>query len=144
MISAKEFQAKYGRGQPTAAAPAKAKTIPKPTAGDSPTNALTKAVLYYCHLNGIRAWRQNNAAVYDPTRQCFRANSSTPGISDVLGYCLRTGRIIAIEIKTGRDTLSTEQRAFLAGIRLAGGFACEGRDIIQIQQELSAWRAALP
>lgn len=132
-MTAADYQAQYGRGQPTQAAPAKG----KPKA--SPANALTKAVVALLALHGYHAWRQNNAAVYDPTRQVFRAGSATPGISDVLGYCRRTGRFAAVEVKVGKDKLSPEQTEFLAGVRKAGGFACEGRSLDQVQAELLAY-----
>jgi hypothetical protein len=135
-VTSKEFQAQYGRGQPTQAAPAKGK--PK---GPSPANALTQAVVQLLALHGYHAWRQNNAAVYDPTRQVFRAGSSTKGIADVLGYCCRTGRFAAVEVKVGKDKLSPEQTEFLAGVGAAGGFACEGRSLDQVQQELLAYLA---
>lgn len=45
------------------------------------------------------------------------------GVPDILGFDLKTGRMIAIEIKTGSDTLSADQRAFLSRLRDAGGFA---------------------
>lgn len=110
----------------------------------SPTNSLTQAIIQLLVLHGFRAWRQNNAAVYDPTRKVFRANSATPGISDVLGYHRSSGIFCAVEVKTGSDKLSPEQTEFLAGIRLAGGFACEGRSLTQVETELKAYLATLP
>ncbi|MBH8569372.1 VRR-NUC domain-containing protein [Microvirga sp. STS02] len=118
-----------------AAAKAQRSTAKKP----SPTNALTKAVVQLLTLAGCKAWRQNNGAVYDPTREVFRAGSATPGISDVLGYHRATGRFVAVEIKTGSDKLSPEQTSFLAEVRRAGGFACEGRDLDQIRKEFLTW-----
>lgn len=87
------------------------------------TNALTKETVRVLMLCGFEAWRQNNGGVYDPTRKVFRANSSTPGISDVLGYHKKTGCIVAAEIKTGKDRLSPAQTNFLEGIRKSGGFS---------------------
>lgn len=122
-----------------------AKANPKPRAPrkPSPTNALTKAVVQVLTMYGCKAWRQNNGAVYDPTREVFRAGSATPGISDVLGYHRPTGRFVAVEIKTGSDKLSPEQTSFLAEVRRAGGFACEGRDLQQIRTEFLTWRNSL-
>lgn len=111
--------------------------------GPSPANALTKAIISLLKLHGFQAWRQNNAAVYDPTRQVFRANSAEKGIADVLGYHRATGIMCAVEVKTGSDRLSKEQTAFLAGIRAAGGFACEGRDVAQVERELKQYLATL-
>ena len=138
-ISAKDYQAQHGRGATTAPAKGKPSGPPKP----SPANCLTKAVIQLLTLRGFHVWRQNNGGVWDPTRQMFRANSSTPGISDVLGYHLATGRIAAVEVKAGKDKLSPDQTAFLAGIQRAGGFACCGRDVGQVEAELKEYLAAL-
>lgn len=94
------------------------KSIPPITA-----NALTKTALRVLTLNGYHVWRQNNAAVYDPKQKVFRKNSATPGISDILGYCRKTGRIVACEIKVGKDRLSVEQTRFLEGVQASGGLA---------------------
>lgn len=87
------------------------------------TNALTKEALRVFDMCGFECWRQNNAAVWDPTKRVFRANSSTPGISDIIGYHRKTGCILAVEIKTGADRLSAAQSLFLNGITKAGGHA---------------------
>lgn len=117
----------------------------KKPVGRSPTSALTRAALATLHVHGFTAWRQNNGAVYDPRKKVFRAGSTTKGISDILGYHERTGLQAAVEVKIGRDTLSDEQTAFLAGIRRAGGFACECRDTIDnLSRELKQWLAQLP
>ncbi len=147
-IPAAQYLAQYGRPR---AAPA-----PRPTGqadadqgparprkqakkGQSPANALTAAVLQLLALRGFVAWRQGNHAVYDASFGGYRAGSATPGISDVLGYCRRTGRFCAVEIKIGRDVLSDAQTAFLAQIRAAGGFAAEARSIAQLDAELAAY-----
>jgi hypothetical protein len=44
------------------------------------------------------------------------------GGSDLIGWDA-TGRFVAIELKTGRLDLTSEQRAFLAAVRIAGGLA---------------------
>jgi len=94
------------------------KATPKPN-----TNALTKEAVRVFSMCGFECWRQNNGGVYDPTKKVFRANSSTPGISDVLGYHKATGSILAAEIKTGKDKLSPYQIRFLDGVKKSGGFA---------------------
>lgn len=148
-MTAKDYQRQYGDGRTPAfvaeldAAAAKAAPKPRATRKPSPTNALTKAVMQLLALAGCNVWRQNNGAVYDPTRAVFRAGSATPGISDVLGYHRATGRFVAVEIKTGSDKLSPEQSSFLAEVRRAGGFACEGRELDQIRKEFCIWCASL-
>jgi hypothetical protein len=86
-------------------------------------NSLTKHAMKVLTLKGFKVWRQNNAAVYDEKKKVYRANSSTPGISDILGFHLKTGQFLACEIKAGRDKLSTEQKIFLEEVAAAGGIA---------------------
>lgn len=93
---------------------AKSKTI---------TNGLTKQTLRILDLAGFKVWRQNNAAVYDATKGIYRRGSATPGISDIIGFHRKTGQFIAVEIKTGKDRLSDEQRNFLSDVEKAGGVA---------------------
>lgn len=92
--------------------------LPQPSA-----NALTAHALRILDLKGFHVWRQNNGGVYDPVKKVFRAGSSTPGISDILGFHRLTGVIIACEIKAGKDRLSEEQETFLANVKRAGGIA---------------------
>lgn len=146
-MTAKEYQRQYGRGRtPEFCAKsdaATAKAQPRP-AGPSPTNRLTQAILSLLAFEGCQAWRQNNGAVYDASFGGYRANSVTPGISDILGFFLRTGHLVAVEVKVGKDELTPEQTEFLARIRAAGGFACEGRDVTQVRTEFLTWRQSLP
>lgn len=93
------------------------------------TNALTQHAIRVLDLKGITSWRQNNGGVWDPSKKVFRKNSSTPGVSDILGYCRKTGRIVACEIKTGNDRLSSSQINFLKGINEAGGVAIVVRNV---------------
>jgi hypothetical protein len=136
-VTAKEYQDQFGRGA-TTSAPASGPKKP------SRANELTKAAIQLLTLRGWYAWRQNNAAVYDASFGGYRAGSVTRGISDVLAYHLKTGRFGAVEIKVGRDTLSPEQIEFLAGVKAAGGFACECRALAQLEAELKQYLATLP
>ncbi len=104
------------------------------------TNALTKEAIRVFSMCGFEAWRQNNGGVYDTKIKAFRANSSTPGISDILGYHKRTGMILAAEIKTGRDKLSEYQQRFLEGIVRAGGHAYVIRTVDDLTEILKAFK----
>lgn len=84
-------------------------------------NQLTQYALKVFHHAGFKAWRQNNGGVWDEKLQRYRANSSTPGISDILGFHRKTGRLLACEIKAGADRLSSPQQQFLAEVNAAGG-----------------------
>ncbi len=123
----------------------KAELAKAPKKGSSPTSSLTRAALATLHVNGFTAWRQNNGGVYDAKLGKHRAGSAKKGISDIIGYHETSGRFAVVEIKTGKDKLSEEQEAFLAGVGKAGGFACECRDTIDnLQRELKAWLTQLP
>lgn len=86
------------------------------------SNTLTVHAIKALSLNGCHVWRQNNGGVFDPTKKVFRRNSSTPGISDIIGFHKRTGIFIAVEIKAGKDKLRPDQERFLADVKKAGGF----------------------
>lgn len=76
------------------------------------TNDLTTQVVNHLNMLGFLAWRQNNAAIFDPTKKTFRSNSSKKGVADILAVEPQTGRFWAIEIKTGKDKQSDEQKLF--------------------------------
>lgn len=97
-------------------------------------NALTKHALRVLDLKGWDVWRQNNAAVYDEKRKCYRKGSATPGISDILGFHKKTGQFLACEIKVGMDQLSDDQRLFLERVNRAGGIGIECRQIEDLDQ----------
>lgn len=86
-------------------------------------NQLTQYALKVLRLAGYFVWRQNNGGVYDAKLGRYRANSATPGVSDIMGFHAQTGRIIACEIKAGKDRLSDAQVDFLAAVETAGGAA---------------------
>ncbi len=98
------------------------------------TNALTKQALRVLDLKGYEVWRQNNAAVYDTKIEKFRANSSTPGIVDIIGYQRKTGIFVACEIKAGKDRLSQDQINFLNRVSINGGLAMVVRTTDHLEQ----------
>ncbi len=48
----------------------------------------------------------------------------TKGASDMLGILAPHGRLVALEMKTGKAVPTDEQRMFLELVRKRGGFAC--------------------
>jgi hypothetical protein len=56
------------------------------------------------------------------------------GIADFLG--VHKGRPVAIEVKSGRDKLTDDQKKFLARWRLAGGIGMEARDVKTVAKTL--------
>ena len=79
----------------------------------SKTNELTHECINYLTLLGYKVWRNNNGAVYDPTRGCFRkSKTKLLGVPDIIGYHKKTAKFIGVEIKVGKDKLSPEQILF--------------------------------
>ena len=100
------------------------------------SNPLTQAALTYLNTNGYRAWRQNNGGVYDPKLRRFRKSNGRLGVSDILGIQLKTGRFVAVEIKTINDTLSPEQIQFLKDVAQAGGIAIAAYTLDQFLEKI--------
>jgi len=93
------------------------------------TNALTKSIVDWLNMSGHFVWRNNNAAVYDPTRKVFRSNSTKKGIADIIGAHRDNGKLIAIEVKVGKDRLTPEQVAFLNDVKQRGGISLVAKSI---------------
>lgn len=75
-------------------------------------NKLTDAIITYLNFRGHFVWRQNNGSVYDTTKKVFRKNpKQLKGIPDVCGVH-KHGYALYVEVKTGDDKLSEEQRYF--------------------------------
>lgn len=103
----------------------------------SPTNALTQEALKVLKINGFDVWRQNNTAIRG------RSFTGRLGLSDILGFYRYGGQIVAVEVKTGKDTLSPEQIEYLADVDRAGGFAYECRDIQGLVRAIIEWKSKL-
>lgn len=74
--------------------------------------------------------------MYDAEKGVYRKTNSRLGISDIIGYQKGTGRFIAVEIKTGKDTLSIYQSVFLQEIERHGGIAIVARNFEQFFDEI--------
>lgn len=103
------------------------------------TNKLTKAAIQLLTFRGFIVWRNNNVAVYDRKIGGFRSNSTKLGVPDIIGYQRKTGRAIYVEIKTGKDRLTDEQRAFLIEALKNGCIAFECRSVEDITRRLKQY-----
>ena len=92
---------------------------------------LVRQCLDYLALNGVFAWRSNNAGVRrrDRSGREFWHFAGLRGVSDVLGV-LPGGRLLAIECKSATGPIRPEQLAFLARVTELGGlaFICRSLD----------------
>jgi hypothetical protein len=86
------------------------------------TNATTGAIIVYLMSNGHVPHRHNTTGIFDPTTKRWRTiASSSKGVGDIL-VCLKGGRYLEIEVKTGKDRLSPQQYLRQETLRRAGGF----------------------
>src|SRR3990172_3171371 len=86
----------------------------------SEASTLTNKIINHVYSSGGYAWRASSTGVYDQKAGAYRT-AAKKGVSDVLA-CFQ-GRLIAIEIKIGKDRLSDEQIGFTRNIIHAGGIA---------------------
>ena len=86
----------------------------------SEASTLTNKIINHIYSSGGYAWRAFSTGVYDQKAGAYRT-AAKKGVSDVLA-CFR-GRLIAIEVKIGKDRLSEEQIGFMSNITHAGGVA---------------------
>lgn len=112
-----------------------AQSKPKRTKDTGATNALTSSIVQYARSKGFEVWRQNNTAVYDAQAGRYRAFRGRKGVSDVIGFSRSGARFLAVEVKTGSDRLSSEQRDFLEQVNKAGGIGIEARDFDQFKRD---------
>ncbi|MBI2062165.1 MAG: VRR-NUC domain-containing protein [Candidatus Yanofskybacteria bacterium] len=85
----------------------------------STTNQLTSSILeYLLRLPHCFAWRANTAGIYDARLGVYRT-SPKRGVPDIIG--LYKGYFFAVEIKTGKDRLSSVQQSFIASVQQASG-----------------------
>lgn len=115
-------------------------------------DVLRSALLLIAANPGVlRCWRNNNAAVRrrDRSGREFWAFAGLRGVSDILGYVVGgSGRFCALEVKRpavpaiGQSAggLMPEQRAFLEGVREAGGVAVAFSDLRVLAGVIEALR----
>lgn len=71
------------------------------------------------------AYRINNVGVWDAEKGVHRGGNTEKGLPDIFA-CVR-GKMVAIEVKAGRDKLSMEQLQRRFEIERAGGIYFEAR-----------------
>lgn len=71
-------------------------------------NELTTQIVSYLNLTGFDVWRQNTVG-----KVAGRYLSAKKGIPDICGFQKVTGKAVYIEVKIGKDKLSSEQTKFL-------------------------------
>lgn len=96
---------------------------------------LTELLVALAHVN----YKADKVAklITDILRKGYKpVPCSLKGVSDVIGFHLKTGRWMSVEIKTENDNLREEQHSFLKKVKDAGG---EAWVCFEIGSFKSAW-----
>ena len=91
---------------------------------------LTNNIINFIYRQGGYAWRASSVGVFDSKQMHFRA-AAKKGVADVLS-CFK-GRLVAVEVKIGKDRLSDEQDGFIKNVEKAGGCAFVAADFEQFK-----------
>lgn len=83
------------------------------------TNSLTKAVLRCLELHGCYVTRVQSQGQWNPALGRFTQSTTKRVTADL--HAVVNGRHVSIEIKWGRDRLSTSQKATAKHVENAGG-----------------------
>jgi len=85
------------------------------------------------------AWPNDSVGIWDP-RGFYRKKTKRhlSGVSDILGIERKTGRFIAIEVKSKTGVLSKHQLVFLTMIIEMGGYAIIARSLDDVLTKLEA------
>lgn len=101
-----------------------------------PERLIQNSILKYLNSQGVFCWKINNGAVWNAKRNCYQANTTMKGVSDIIGVIPEDGRILAIEIKAPRGVVSEDQKWFLEKIKKDGGISFVARSIDDVQRQL--------
>jgi len=101
---------------------------------------IVTGILQYLHYKYPKSffWRQNTLPIPIKKKvggkwvQAGYRKSLTPGVSDILGC--HNGRMVAIEVKNGRNEASDDQVRFLEAVRSAGGIAFVAYGIEEVER----------
>lgn len=109
-------------------------TEPKPRSKrkKSPTNSLTAQISHYVSMCGGYAMRINVGGYYRQDVGYIKSGS-TVGVPDLI--CVHNGRLIGIEVKTGRDYQKEEQKEVESRIKQAKGVYIIARDFDTFKAE---------
>ena len=89
---------------------------------DATADEITAHILGYLRARGYVCWAQDNRGRYHPeTSKWYPHPNSRVGVPDILGYRKSDARFIGVEVKAGRDSLSSFQIDFLNELKEHGG-----------------------
>lgn len=99
------------------------------------TNSLTEQIRHYINMCGGYAMRVNVSGFFRENVGYIKSGS-TVGVPDLL--CVLDGRLIGIEVKTGKDFQSDEQKEVEGRIKKAKGLYIIARDFDSFKAEFEA------
>lgn len=110
---------------------------PAPT-DEVPEYVIKRNIITWLRYNGVFAWCQSNAAIWDAKRGSYRKMSALQkrGVADVLG--IWNGRFLAIEVKSKTGKLSPYQQEFLDDVNRHGGIGFMARSIEDVATKLNS------
>lgn len=80
------------------------------------TGSLTSAAIIFLTMIGFHAWENKTVGIWDPKKNIYRTPArKIKGAPDIMAVDWH-GRIVCVEIKTGKDRLSADQTIFAAEI----------------------------
>lgn len=86
---------------------------------DDTANSLTTCITTYLRLKGAFSSRLNNTGIFDKRLNRYRPGTSRKGLPDVLATY--QGKSIFIEVKAGKDRMSTDQEKIRNEQNRSGG-----------------------
>lgn len=114
------------------------------------TGALTGAVINFLNMSGFKVWRNNNIPSTvqkvqinpDGSKQIsqrYKAGMIKVATLDIIGFRKRDGAHVEIEIKSGKDSLSKEQREHLAELQKAGCISFAVKDFDTFREQIKPY-----
>jgi hypothetical protein len=100
--------------------------------------AVLRGAVALLKLRGFPAFRMNSGAMVTPAGGLIRFGAV--GMSDLVVLVPGTGRMMALELKAGRNKPTKDQLAFLETVRTAGGVAVWLSDLAKLDAILVALR----
>jgi hypothetical protein len=98
------------------------------------SSQLVRACLQLLALRGTRAWRNNSGAASVGGRY---VRFGDPGSPDIFGILAPSGRLLAVECKTGQGRLNPAQRAWMASAEAAGAACLVVRSVAELERWLA-------
>ncbi len=102
-----------------------------------PEAIIQNQIMSFLKFKGIFAWQNKSQGTFDAKRKRYRTPGAwfMRGTADILG-CLPDGRLLAIEVKTPKGSLTPEQKTFLQETKLRGALSLVARSVADVELAL--------